>query len=427
MLSTLRNAWKVPELRKRMLFTIAMVLIFRMGNYIPISGVDTSKILNLTNQSGSLFGLYNMMTGGAFSQFSIFAMGVIPYINASIIMQLLTVAVPSLEQLSKEGEEGRKKIQKITRYLSVPLAALQSLTFYAVIRSAGAMQTNSKLSVFLIILTLTAASTFLMWLGDQITDKGIGNGASLIIFVNIISRFPATVYNVYKLQSADTINIVEIVVVAVVACALFVAVVVASLAERRIPVQYAGKAVAGKVARKQSSHIPINMNASCIIAIIFAISVMMFPTTIAQFWPTAKITKFLTGSEYSPFKQNTIPYMLLYFVLILFFTWFYTQITFKPEEMSENIHKSSGFIPGIRPGEPTTRFIERVLDKVSILGGLFASVIAIAPMIAEYNGSFQGIHFASTGLLIVVGVALENLRIMQSQLTMRHYHGFLNE
>lgn len=266
-----------------------------------------------------------------------------------------------------------------------------------------------------------------MWLGDQITDKGIGNGASLIIFVNIISRFPSTIYNIVKLQSADTVNIVEIVVVAVIACVLFVGVVIASLAERRIPVQYAGKAVGGKVARKQSSHIPINMNASCIIAIIFAISVMMFPTTISQFWPTAKITKFLTGSEYSPFKQNTIPYMLLYLVLILFFTWFYTQITFKPEEMSENIHKSSGFIPGIRPGEPTTRFIERVLDKVSILGGLFASVIAIAPMIVEANGSFQGIHFASTGLLIVVGVALENLRIMQSQLTMRHYHGFLNE
>lgn len=427
MLSTLRNAWKVPELRKRMLFTLAMILVYRLGNYIPVSGVDTSKLLNLTNQSGSLLGLYNMMTGGAFSQFSIFAMGIIPYINSSIIMQLLTVAIPSLEQLSKEGEEGRKKIQKITRYLAVPLAALQTLTIYAAIRAAGALKGNSAFSVFLMVFTLTTASTFLMWLGDQITDKGIGNGASLIIFVNIISRFPSTMYSIIKLKTSDTINVVEIVVVGAIAVALFVAVVIETLSERRIPIQYAGKAVAGKVSRKQSSHIPINMNASIIIAIIFAISVMLFPTTIAQFWPKAKVTQFLIGSQYSPFKEKTIPYMLMYFILIVFFTWFYTQITFKPEEMSENIHKSSGFIPGIRPGEPTTRFIERVLDKMSILGGVFASVIAIAPMIIEANSSFQGIHFASTGLLIVVGVALENLRIMQSQLTMRHYHGFLSE
>lgn len=426
MLSTLRNAWKVKDLRKRILFTVGMILIYRLGNYIPVPGVDASKVLNLTSNSGSLLGFYDMISGGAFSKFSIFAMNVLPYINASIIIQLLTIAIPSLEQLSKEGEEGRKKIQKYTRYSAVVLGLLEAFGMYAMIKGSGALKSNNVFSVILIILTLTASSTFLMWIGDRITESGIGNGASFIIFTSIISRFPTSAYNIYKLQTTGIVDIVSLVVFAVAAVAIFVLVVVASLAERRIPVQYAGKAAGGKVIKGQSSHIPINMNASCIIAIIFAMSVMGFPGTIAEFWPTSGFSKFVTGSPYSIFRSNSIPYVVFYFIAIIFFTWFYTQVTFKPEEMSENMHKSAGFIPGIRPGEPTTRYIEKVLDKVSILGGLFAGIIAIAPIIVQMsNKGFKDVYFASSGLLIVVGVATDTLRSLQSQLVMRHYHGFL--
>lgn len=426
MVSTLRNAWKVKDLRKRILFTIGMILIYRLGNYIPVPGVDASKIINLTSNSGSLLSLYDMISGGAFSKFSIFAMGVLPYINSSIIIQLLTIAIPSLEQLSKEGETGRQKIQKYTRYTALVLSVIESFAMYATISSTGALQSNSKLNIFVIMLTITTGSTFLMWIGDRITENGIGNGASFIIFASIISRLPSSIYNLYKLQSTGIVDIVSLTLVVVAAVVMFVLVVISVLAERRIPVQYAGKAAGGKIIKGQSSHIPINMNSSIIIAIIFAMSVMMFPATIAQFWPTSAFGKFVTGSPYSIFKSNTVPYVIAYFIFIVFFTWFYTQVTFKPEEMSENMHKSAGFIPGIRPGEPTTRYIEKILDKVSILGGLFAAFIVIVPMIVQMNNSgFKDIAFGSTGLLITVGVALDTLRSLKSQLIMRHYHGFL--
>lgn len=425
MLSTLRNAWKVPELRKRLLFTLFVIAIFRMGNFIPVPGIDTTKLASLTT-SGSLFGFYDLISGGAFSRFSIFAMGVIPFINASIIMQLLTIAVPRLEQLSKEGEEGRKKIQQYTRYAAVPLGFIQAFSIYAIIARTGALQSSSsKLNIFLIFLTLTTASTFLMWLGDKITEKGIGNGISLLIFVNIISRFPTTIYQLVGLQQAETVNFIELIVLAVVAFALFIAVVIMSLAERRIPVQYAGKTVGGKVYKGQSTHIPINVNASAVIGIIFAISVMQFPLTIGQFWPESAFYKFITMGKFSLFKEASWQYALTYFLLTIFFTWFYTEVTFKPEEMAENMHKSSGFIPGIRPGEPTANYIEKVIGRVSILGGGFAGIIAVAPMIAEAYTNFKGIYFGSTGLLIMVGVALDTIRQIESQLVMRHYQGFL--
>ncbi|MBV7274655.1 preprotein translocase subunit SecY [Clostridium thailandense] len=425
MLSTLRNAWKVPELRKKLLFTLFMVAIFRLGNTIPVPGIDTLKLTNLT-KSGSLFGFYDLISGGAFSKFSIFAMGVVPFINSSIIMQLLTIAVPRLEQLSKEGEDGRKKIQQYTRYAAVPLGIIQAFSTYAIITRAGALQDPSnKLNIFLIILTLTTASTFLMWFGDKITEHGVGNGISLLIFVNIISRFPTTLYQLIGLQQAETVNFIELIVFAVAGLALFVAVVIMNLGERRIPVQYAGKTVGGKVYKGQSTHIPINMNGSAVIGIIFAISVMQFPLTIGQFWPNSAFYNFISTSKFSLFKQNSWQYALTYFVLTIFFTWFYTEVTFKPDEMAENMHKSSGFIPGIRPGEPTANYIEKVLMRVAILGGAFAGVIAITPIIAESYSNFKGIYFGGTGLLIMVGVALDTLRQIESQLVMRHYQGFL--
>jgi preprotein translocase subunit SecY len=424
-LSTLRNAWKIPDLKRRMIFTLLMVVIMRIGIFIPVPGVDASKLGSLTSNGGTLLSFYDMLSGGAFGKFSIFAMGVGPYINASIIMQLLVIAIPYLEQLSKEGLEGRKRIQDFTRYASIVLGALQAFGMYAIISGTGAFSDRSSLTIFLVILTMTTASTFLVWIGEQITGKGIGNGVSLIIFINIISGLPTTVYKIAALQKAGTVNFVEVIMFIVVAVALLIAVVIASLGERRIPVQYAGKAVGNKVFKGQSTHIPINVNASGVIGIIFAMSVMTFPETIAQLKPTSAIAKFIVGSPWSIFERNSWKYSLVYFVLIVFFTWFYTQVTFKPDEMAENMHKSSGFIPGIRPGENTATYIDMVLTKISIIGGTFAAVVAIFPIIIEGFTSFKGIYFGGTMLLIMVNVALETLRQLESQLVMRHYHGFL--
>ncbi|WP_373897466.1 preprotein translocase subunit SecY [Haloimpatiens sp. FM7315] len=424
MLSTLRNAWKVKELKQRMIFTLLMIAIFRMGNFIPVPGIDTNKLANLT-QPGTLFGFYDLLSGGAFSRFSIFAMGVTPYINASIIIQLLTVAIPSLESLSKEGEEGRKKIQNYTRWSSLFLGFLQAYGTYAIITRYGALKSMTALSVFIIMLTLTTASTFLMWLGEQITVKGLGNGVSILIFVNIISRFPETVIKIGELQNSGMVNFIQVIVLVVISVALLLGVIVTNMGERRIPVQYAGKMLGRKMANGQSSHIPINMNSSGVIAIIFAMSVMQVPGTIAQFIPESKFANFITNSPYSLFKQNSWQYAVMYAILIIFFTWFYSEITFKPDEMSENMHKSSGFIPGVRPGRPTEEYIERVLLKVSILGGAFAALVAVLPIIVAGYTSFQGISFGGTALLIEVGVALDTMRQLESQLTMRHYKGFL--
>jgi len=424
-LSTLRNAWKIPDLKKRMIFTLLMVVIMRMGIFIPVPGVDASKLVDLTSNGGTLLSFYDMLSGGAFGKFSIFAMGVGPYINASIIMQLLVIAIPYLEQLSKEGLEGRKRIQDFTRYGSIVLGALQAFGMYAIIAGTGAFSDTSSITIFLVVLTMTTASTFLVWIGEQITGKGIGNGVSLIIFINIISGLPGLAYKIGALQSAGTVNFVEVIMLVIVAAVLLVAVVIASLSERRIPVQYAGKAVGNKVFKGQSTHIPIGVNASGVIGIIFAMSVMTFPETIAQLKPTSAIAKFIVGSPWSIFERNSWKYALVYFVLIVFFTWFYTQVTFKPDEMAENMHKSSGFIPGIRPGENTATYIDMVLTRVSILGGTFAAVVAIFPIVLEGFTQFKGIYFGGTMLLIMVNVGIETLRQLESQLVMRHYKGFL--
>ncbi|SUY48244.1 preprotein translocase subunit SecY [Clostridium putrefaciens] len=425
MLSTLRNAWKVPELRKRLIYTLFLIAIFRMGNHIPVPGIDTSRLADFAGQSGNLINFYDLISGGAFSTFSIFALGVVPYINASIIMQLLTIAIPQLEQLSKEGEDGRRKIQNITRYAAIPIGVLQAYGSFLLIQSQNAIKDTSMMNVIMIILTLLAASTFLMWLGDMITVKGLGNGVSLIIFVNIISRFPNTIFKISSLKKGQYIGPVEIAVFVIVALALLLAVIGMSLAERRIPVQYAGKSVGNKVFKGQSSHIPISITSSAVIAIIFAMSVMQFPFTIGQFWPLSWFNKVIVNGRFSPFKNNSIMYIIFYAVLTIFFTWFYTQVTMKPEEMAENMSKSAGFIPGVRPGNATARYLERILDRISIIGGIFAAVIALFPIILENYTSFKEISFGGTMLLIMVGVSLDTLRQMESQLVMRHYQGFL--
>lgn len=424
MLSTLRNAWKVQDLRKKIIWTVFLIAIFRMGSYIPVPGIDTDSLKALT-QSGSLVSFYDLISGGSFSRFSIFALGVVPYINASIIMQLLTVAIPKLEQLSKEGDDGRKKIQKITRYASIVIGAITAYGSYVIIHNVGALKSNSPVSMFLILLTLVVGSTFLMWLGDQITVKGLGNGTSLIIFANILSSLPMTGYQIYNLSKIGKINVVEVALFIFFTLALLAGVIYLSLAERRITVQYAGKAVGNKMMKGQSTHIPLSIIGTTVIAIIFAMSVMSFPTTIAQFFPEAGWSQWITGSSYSPFNAKTWMYPVLYALLTIFFTWFYTQITFKPDEMAENMHKSSGFIPGIRPGKPTEIYLEKVLNRISMFGGCFAAIIAVVPILVANYTPFQGIQFGGTSLLILVSVSLEIMRQLESQLTMRHYQGFL--
>lgn len=424
MLSTLRNAWKVQDLRKKIIWTVFLIAIFRMGSYIPVPGIDTDSLKALT-QSGSLVSFYDLISGGSFSRFSIFALGVVPYINASIIMQLLTVAIPKLEQLSKEGDDGRKKIQKITRYASIVIGAITAYGSYVIINNVGALKSNSPVSMFLILLTLVVGSTFLMWLGDQITVKGVGNGTSLIIFANILSSLPMTGYQIYNLSKIGKINVVEVALFIFFTLALLAGVIYLSLAERRITVQYAGKAVGNKMMKGQSTHIPLSIIGTTVIAIIFAMSVMSFPTTIAQFFPESGWSQWITGSSYSPFNAKTWMYPVLYALLTIFFTWFYTQITFKPDEMAENMHKSSGFIPGIRPGKPTEIYLEKVLNRISMFGGCFAAIIAVVPILVANYTPFQGIQFGGTSLLILVSVSLEIMRQLESQLTMRHYQGFL--
>ena len=423
MLSTLRNAWKVPELKKRFLWTIFLIAIFRIGTHIPVPGISTDVLKNLTS-SGTIFGFYDLLSGGAFRQFSIFALSVTPYINASIIVQLLTIAIPSLEQLSKEGEDGRKKIQKLTRILSIVIGFVLAFGAYSVVASRGAIVGASIYEIIVILIALVAGSTFCMWLGDQITAKGFGNGVSLLIFVNIVSQLPVTLMSLFTLKDQNKITIIGILLFIAFAIILLGISIFFSLAERRIPVQYAGKAVGNKVMRGQSTHIPLSIIGSAVIAIIFAMSVMMFPKTIAEFFPNTTWVQSVVTSKYSIFNESTWMYPVCYAVLTIFFTWFYTQITFKPDEMSENLHKSAGFVPGVRPGEATEKYFEKVLTKVSLIGGVYAAMLAILPILIS-NSNLQGIQFGGTSLLIMVGVGLDFSRQLDSQLIMRHYQGFL--
>ncbi len=424
MLSTLRNAWKVPELKKKFLWTIFLVAIFRIGIHIPVPGIDTSY-LNTTATSGGLLGFYNLISGGALKKFSIFALSVSPYINASIIMQLLTIAIPSLEQLSKEGEEGRKKIQSITRYASIVIGFVLAIGIYSMIAATGAAYGLNTAEKAIVLISLVVGSTFCMWLGDQITQKGFGNGVSILIFVNIVSQLPNTLMSLFTLKEANEITIIEIALFLIGAIALLALTIYFSLAERRVPIQYAGKAVGAKVMKGQSTHIPLSLIGSAVIAIIFAMSVMMFPETIANFFPTKGWAIWITSNKYSIFNKDTWMYPVFYSVFTVFFTWFYTQITFKPDEMAENLHKSAGFVPGVRPGEATEKYFERLLTKVSLIGGVFAALLAITPILISNYTDLQGIQFGGTSLLILIGVSLDFSRQLDSQLVMRHYQGFL--
>ncbi len=421
MFQTLRNAWKIPDLRKRMLYTLVMIVIFRLGTFIPVPGLNASVLQSLVESSdNNLFGLLDSFSGGSFSNATIFAMSITPYINSSIILQLLTVAIPSLERLAKEGEEGRKVIAKWTRYITIILAFIQATGLYFGLKSA--VEHPGVLSYITIVATFTAGTAFLMWLGEQITDKGVGNGISMIIFAGIVSRVPSMVYGIYQNYLNDAINIWGVVAIAVFAIAMIAFVVFINDAERRIPVQYAKRMVGRKMYGGQNTHIPIKVALAGVIPIIFAMSIMAFPSTIMSF--TGTPTSGFWGTFWRQVSSGWV-YIIIYFLLIIFFTYFYTAIQFNPIEIANNMKKNGGSVPGIRSGKPTSDYITRILTRVTLAGALFLALVAVIPMILGQVIGFS-ISIGGTSLLIMVGVALETVKQIESQMLMRHYKGFLD-
>jgi preprotein translocase subunit SecY len=428
MFETLRNAWKIPDLRKRILFTVAMLIVFRIGSFIPNPGLDAKAFSNLLEQAGSLGGFLNIVSGGAFKVASIFAMSIGPYINASIIMQLLTVAIPALEKLQKEGEEGRKILQQYVRYGAVVLGLIQAVALYITVQGQGGIIDGGSVWSFLTItLTFTAGTAFLMWLGEQITENGIGNGISMIIFAGIVSRGPDAAKGLieyYKLERFGTgiVGILAILGILLLFVAVIAAVIWVQQAERRIPIQYAKRVVGRKMYGGQSTHLPIKVNLAGVIPIIFAMSIMMLPSTI--------VTMFFANQDnwfVNTFKnpEQTVLYVVIYAMLILFFTFFYSVMQFNPVEIANNMKKNGGFVPGYRPGKATAEYITKVLNRITWFGGFFLAVVTVAPIILGNITKIPGIWFGGTAVLILVGVALDTVQAIESQMLMRHYKGFL--
>ena len=417
MLSALANIFKIPELRQKIIFTLIMFAIFRMGTHIPVPGVNPSVIEQLFN-NGSLFGLLDLFSGGALSKFSIFAMSITPYINAAIIIQLLTVVIPTLEQWSKEGEEGHKKTTKVTRYLTVALAFLQAIGMSIGLKAA--ILNPGVVSILIISITLTAGTVFLMWIGEQITAQGVGNGISLIIFAGIVAALPKNLGKIYHYLQAGTISYFNVFFFAVIALAMVVFVILIQQGYRRVPISYAKRVVGQKAYGGHSSHIPLKVNQAGVIPIIFASSVLMFPVTIAQFIQVQWV-KTIAGY----FAWGTPLQTTLYALLIIFFTYFYTAVTVKISDMAENLKKYGGFIPGIRPGKPTEEYLDHVMTRITLAGAFFLAFIAILPTMIAGATHIDGVNFGGTALLIVVGVALDTMKQIESMVVMRHYQGFM--
>ena len=417
MLAALANIFRITELRQKVIFTLAMFIVFRAGTHIPVPGVNASVIEQLF-RSGNLFGLLDMFSGGALSKFSIFAMSITPYINASIILQLLKVVVPTLEQWSKEGEEGFKKTTKLTRMLTVALAFVQACGMAYGLKMA--INNPGIFSILLIAITLTAGTVFLMWIGEQITARGVGNGISLIIFAGIVSRLPDGLKVIFQYLQAGTVSLLNVILFAAIALAMVVFVIIISEGIRKIPVQYAKRVVGKKAYGGHTSYIPLKVNQAGVIPYIFASSVLMFPVTIAQFvdvpWVKAMGKLFQWGSP----LQTT-----LYVLMILFFTYFYTAVSLNIGDLSDNIKKNGGFIPGLRPGNPTTEYLDKVMSRITLAGAIFLSLIALMPNVIGWVTRIEGVYFGGTALLIVVGVALQTMKQIESMVLMRHYHGFM--
>ena len=429
MIQTIKNAWKIPELRKKIMFTVFALLIFRLGSAVPVPFVNTTLLGNyLNNMSGTIFGLMNAMSGGAFATATVFALGVQPYINSSIIIQLLTVAIPALERLQKEGgEEGRKKIAAITRYTTVAIALLQGFGYYTLIKANGLLNLGGMNGVWagiVIVVSFTAGSAFIMWLGEQITEFGIGNGISIILFAGILSRVPSMVGNMATtLRTGDMAWWMAVLVVAGI-LALIVLITWVNGAERRIPVQYAKRQVGRKMYGGQNSTLPMKVNMSGVLPIIFAQSIAMIIPTVAAFLPAPEKGTF-GYALVNAVDSKSVLYMIFYFLMIIAFSYFYATIQFNPVEISNNLKKNGGFIPGFRPGKPTADFIRKVLNKVTLFGAIYLGVVAILPLLIGKIVNVAALSIGGTSVIIVVGVALETVQALESQMLMRQYKGFL--
>ena len=424
MLQTMRNAWKTEDIRRKILFTLFVILIYRLGNAVPVPYVNIDALSGYFNQmQNTIFGMLNVMSGGAFANATIFALSIQPYINASIIIQLLGIAFPKLGNLSKEGgEEGKKKIAAITRYTTVGIGLLQGFAYYMMIKGYGFLTTDgqSLWAAIVIILTFTSGSALIMWLGEQITEFGIGNGISIILFASIVSRFPTDVYNMISSAANGTTPVWVTALMLLGALAMIVLIVLINDSERRLPVQYAKRVVGRKMYGGQSTHLPMKVNMSGVLPIIFAQTIATIPATIAGF----------TGHSDSAWASTTsIGYAIAYFLLIIFFAYFYSTIQFDPIEVSNNLKKNGGYIPGFRPGKPTSDFIRRVLNKITLFGAIYLSIIAVVPiLIAHFSqeAALSGVSLGGTSIIIVVGVALETVRALEAQMLMRNYKGFLS-
>lgn len=419
MLDSLSNIFKITELRNKILYTLMMFAIFRAGIHIPVPGVDASVIESLFT-SGNLFGLLDLFAGGALSKFSIFAMSITPYINASIIMQLLQAVVPQFEAWSKDGEEGRKKIAKVTRYGTVVLGFVQAAGMAFALRANNALVNNDFLSVFVVAIILTAGTCLLMWIGEQITAYGIGNGISLIIFAGIVARLPDGLETIYQYIQNGTINMFQAFLFAVIALAMIAVVVAVTQGQRRIPIQYAKRVVGRKMYGGHSTFLPLKVNQAGVIPIIFASSVLMFPVTIAQFIDNEYVHKLA-----DLFTWGTPLQTALYAILIFIFTYFYTAISINITDMADNMKKYGGFIPGIRAGKPTADYVDNVMTRITLAGAVFLAVVAIIPNFLGSITGVQGVYFGGTALLIVVGVALDTMQQIESLMVTRHYKGFV--
>ncbi|MCI7096223.1 MAG: preprotein translocase subunit SecY [Clostridiales bacterium] len=425
MFKTLRNAWQIPELRKKLLFTLLILLLYRIGNVIPVPYIDVQTLSNYfeSTLSNTILGLYNAMSGSAFSRATAFALGIQPYINASIIIQLLTIAIPALERLAKDGgEEGKKKIERITRYTTVGLGLLMGWAYYMMLRnysssSFSIITKDGFLPAVTIILAFTAGSAIVMWLGEQITEFGIGNGISMILFANIISGIPAMVGTMVSM----TWWVSLIVVVAMVALVLFI--VFINDAERRIPIQYAKRVVGRKVYGGQNTNLPIKVSMSGVMPIIFASSICSLPATICAFMGVSQ------GNWWYDhvWSSTSWTYAVVYFLMIFFFSWFYSTIQYDPVEISNNLKKNGGFIPGFRPGKPTADFIKKVINKIVVFGAVYLAIVALLPIVAgNLVDGIRNLSIGGTSVIIVVGVALETVKALEAQMLMRHYKGFLD-
>jgi len=438
MLKTLRNAWKVVEIRKKLIFTFLMLVVIRFGSELPIPGVNTSYFADFfARQSTDAFGFFNAMTGGSFSSMSVFALSITPYITSSIIMQLLTIAIPKLEEMQREGEDGRKKIQEYTRYLTVGLALMESFAMAIGFGGQGLLLEYNAWSVIIAVATMTAGSAFLMWIGERITENGIGNGISIVLLFNIVSSLPEDINTLYtRFMSGKSIAVatVTLIIILAVVLAMVVFVVILQDGERRIPVQYSKKMVGRKMVGGQSSHIPLKVNTAGVIPVIFASSIMSFPVVIAQFFHPdyttigGKILMMLNSSSW--FKPEMPWYsigMVIYIVLIVLFAYFYTSITFNPLEVANNMKKSGGFIPGIRPGKPTSDYLNNILNYIIFVGAVGLIVISIVPIVVSGLFTVSRLSFMGTSLIIIVSVILETVKAIESQLVVRNYKGFLND